>query len=354
MVYNTELTSKRMFDDFFYVQKDLEKQINSLPEEEALGNPACLETLSEITHGQALEIAGLAKDAVRKKQVKRILRDHPFHREVLLGSCFIRAAYEKKYGYAGDKDLMLMICRDEWVGDSNYSKLNNRAFLDWPAAEAVRQRVASFYETFKKLPEGSRVLSIGCGPAVEVFRFIREFPKSRVKFYLVDHDVRTTAYLNSRCKNGQIVVKQGNLFKFTRENMDRLCDGNKMDLAYCSGVFDYVPNEFTASMARVIFSQVTPGGTMKIGNYLDMSEENPHQHYQKLMMELYSEWNLIYRTPKQIAGFADDLDIPSTSFSIENEYFGNGKTSGGAIGFLSVRKAEKNRPAPGDRGGPIL
>ncbi len=339
MIHNIELTSKRLFDHFFYVQKDHEKQIDLLSEKQALGDPACLETLSEIAHGQALEIAGLAKDSVKKKQVKCILRDHPFHREVLLGSCFIRAAYEKKYGYAGDKDLMLMISRDEWEGDSNYKKSNNRVFLGWPAAEAVRQRVASFYESFKKLPEGSRVLSVGCGPAVEVFRFIRQFPERKVTFYLVDHDGYTITYLNGRATNGQVVVKQGNLFKFTRENLDRLCDGNKVDLAYCSGVFDYIPDEFTAPLAGVIFNQVTHGGTMMIGNYLGASEDNPHKPHLQLMMELYSEWNLIYRIPEQISGFADDLDISRTSLSVENEYFGNGKAPGGAIGFLKVRKA---------------
>ncbi|MCG8632815.1 MAG: class I SAM-dependent methyltransferase [Desulfobacterales bacterium] len=336
---NTESVSKQMFDEFFSIQKDLEKQINSLPETEVLENPEYLGILKETAHGQALEIAGLANDTARKDRVKRVLRGHPFHQEILLGSQFIRAAYEKKYGYAGDKDLMLMICRNDWAGDSTYARLNNRVFLHWPAAEAVRQRAASFYESFKKLPQGSRVLSVGCGPAVEVFRFIRDFPERQVQFYLIDHDAHTIEYLNRADRGGQAVVKQGNLFKFTRESLDCLCNGDKVDLAYCSGVFDYIPDEFTASMAAVIFNQVKPGGRMMIGNYLSMSEENPHQPHMKLMMELYSEWNLIYRTPEQIAGFADGLDIPHTSFSVDNEYFGNRKVTGGAIGFLNACKA---------------
>ena len=66
---------------------------------------------------------------------KRLL--HP----LLLCSPFLYRTFRKPLGYAGDYEMVNMICRDPLEGSTLFAKIINLWFLNQPPAEAHRNRV---------------------------------------------------------------------------------------------------------------------------------------------------------------------------------------------------------------------
>src|SRR4051794_7168868 len=101
----------------------------------------------------------------------------PFHTRVVLQSAVMRHALVKPRGYAGDMDLMLMLCDGVPRGNSPFARAVNDVFVRVPAAQAVRDRVDMLGRLLDQLPEGARILNLACGPALEVLRLFAARPE---------------------------------------------------------------------------------------------------------------------------------------------------------------------------------
>ena len=366
----------RLLDYYYCEQQALAARVNQRPAGEALSDPACYTAVHDLAHEQARTL-GEQVDRAGQTHVAHTLQQHPLEHEMLLQSAFIRHALEKPRGDAGDMDLMRMICTFEDHGETNFAVLENRVYLNLPAAEAVRQRVASLFEWFKELPDGSRVLNLACGPAVEVDEYIRQQPGRALHFELLDHDWQTVRYVRQRIDPRRAECRLGNALQIIRGNYQTVlprhafmatCDPERdfrgwrtyltplkytrgtlrpasYDLVYSTGLFDYIKTfpgdktKGTVALTRRLFDLVKPGGTLIVGNYLAQSASNPHLRPHRLMMELYSDWYLFYRTPEEIIDFLADLPVNGYSVQLTHEYFGqNQQTERGAIGFLIINK----------------
>ena len=373
---NRDQRLSRLLDDYYCEQKALAARVNQLPAGEALSDCAWYTTIHDLAHEQAVALCNHV-DRAGQTHVAYTLQQHPLHREILLQSAFIRHALKKPRGYAGDMDLMRMICKSADHGETNFAVLENRVYLNLPAAEAVRQRVASLFEWFKELPDGSRVLNLACGPAVEVEEYIRRQPERTLQFELIDHDWHTVRYVRQQIDPRRAECRLGNALQIMHGNYQTalprrpftaFCDPDRdfrgwrsglaplkyawgalksasYDLVYSTGLFDYIKTfpgdktKGTVALTRRLFDLVKPGGTLIVGNYLAQSDCNPHLRPHRLMMELYSDWHLFYRTPEEIVDFLADLPTGGYSVQLTNEYFGAKQPTGrGAIGFLIIGK----------------
>ena len=74
-------------------------------------------TLTDLSNNQALELADLAGPHP-SEELAAAFRATDLQRRILLQSAFIRRALEKPRGYAGDMELMLMICKRGDVGET--------------------------------------------------------------------------------------------------------------------------------------------------------------------------------------------------------------------------------------------
>ncbi|MDD3302215.1 MAG: class I SAM-dependent methyltransferase [Candidatus Gracilibacteria bacterium] len=303
-----------------------------------------------VTDPMGVEIANTIRDTIKRiialLEINKIenpsafiapLLGHEFY-DLSIGSAdSARHALEKPYGYAGDMHLMKKSCEKHNPGD-NYERLTNLGFLDFPTAESIRQRAKSLYETLKRLPEGSKVLNLACGPALEVQGFLQNFDK-KVDFTLLDNDPQTLNYLHQQELDDRVTIKEANAFKLSTQRLANLLDGAKMDLAYTSGLFDYIPAKFAPRITQAMFEQLKVGGKLIIGNYLKLSDTNPHPQRQKFVMEEILDWKLIYRSPDEIRGFLSKLDPETYKYHISTEFFAtNPNTPTGSIGFLIVEK----------------
>jgi extracellular factor (EF) 3-hydroxypalmitic acid methyl ester biosynthesis protein len=242
---------------------------------------------------------------------KRLL--HP----LLLCSPFLYRTFHKPLGYAGDYEMVNMICRDPLEGSTLFAKIVNLWFLRQPPAEAHRNRIQYLVDrlsevTLRRTQNESRVriLSVGCGPAREVQRFMAEnLLADRADFTLIDFDQETVDYTlatlarlkrqYSRSTNVEVIRKSvGQILKDAGKTINRP-GAEQYDFVYCAGLFDYLPDPLCRRLSNVLYSWVAPGGLFVATN-VDMA--NPR----RLTMNYIMDWHLLYRNSAQMASLRPD------------------------------------------------
>lgn len=353
----------QLLDEYDDRQRTLESAINSLPRETALTAADHYCCTHQLAHEQAAALAEVV-DLENGQEAAEILHHHPIHSQVLLQSAFIRHAYLRPYGYPGDKDLMLMICNQQDAGESNYAILQNRVYLNLPAAEAVRQRVQRMAHHLGSLPEQSKVLNLACGPALEVSQCFSQHPERQIFFDLVDHDPHTIHHTQTTIPQPGVRHLLGNAIHlahgFRDVGLAKPVDVNapttppqteeiwlaneSYDLVYSMGLYDYLAHHpghqtsGTIGLTKTLFDLVKPGGKLVIGNFLEQSPLNAHTLPHRLMMELYSNWRLRYRPCEELLGFLEAIAPNRYQVSLTNEFFDEPPLQRGVIGFLMVTK----------------
>jgi hypothetical protein len=375
-----KMNSSELFDhldDFYKLHSTLKQKYNSSDIGKVLAGNDCIE-LNAIIHEQAKKIHDLIdyRPDELPEDVARKFRSHPFHRDFILQSKFVRHALDKPYGYAGDKDLMLMICDEEYSSTDNYSSLSNKAYLSVPGTQAVRDRIKALTALIGSLQKDSKILNLACGPALEIAANAETLASRDIEVLLLDHDINTIRYLSRQPLGSTVRYALGDalafikgrsrvaapkpnylavanpavdfrgirsLFSPLRYTITKL-EENYYDFVYTAGLYDYIrefknePAKGASGLTKFLFDRLKVGGNLLIGNFLTQNENNPHQSYLRMVMELYSDWRLIYRTPEQIAGFCSILPAGRYSYKLLNEKLEESDLLNDVIGFISIRK----------------
>ncbi len=231
----------------------------------------------------------------------------------LLLSPFNYRIYAKPLGYAGDYEMIDMIVRNRYEGNSIFAKLVHAYILDQAPAHSVRHR-ASFF-TSKLLEETARVrvlgrnarfLSLGCGPACEVQRFLAEHPLSDcAEFDLLDFNEETLAYTRqaltgiiSRCQRRPTfrMIKKS-VFALLKEPEVPETTEPSYDMIYCSGLYDYLNDRVCKALNAYLYERLQPGGVLITTNF---DPSNPIRNLQEYVFE----WFLLYRTASRVAALS--------------------------------------------------
>ena len=248
---------------------------------------------------------------------KRLL--HP----LMLCSPFARRTYQKPLGYAGDYEMVNMIARDPFEGDSLYAKVVNLWFLSqWPA-KAHRNRIVYLADRLEKEAlrvlsaerRSLRVLNFACGPAYETQHFFRNSPLSDcVDMTLVDFNGETIEYTRGRLESLKQQFKRRTLTHFQKKSvLQVLKDGPKSmtggmknepkyDYIYCAGLFDYLSDRTCKQMTEIFYEQLSPNGMLVI---TVVDDYKPFRN----MLEFILDWHLIYRDAKRVQAVIPD-NIP--------------------------------------------
>ncbi|MDB5930058.1 MAG: methyltransferase domain protein [Polaromonas sp.] len=225
---------------------------------------------------------------------------------LLLRAPFVYRTFAKPLGYAGDYEMVNQIIGDPRQGNSTYFQIINAFFLKAAVAEAHRNRIDILVNYLMKAAataaaQGRQVniLNVGCGPAVEIQRFIEQYHKpDAIAFTLMDFSEVTLDYTRARIREvsertgKQVAVKYVNesvhqLLKRASRPGDPLQD-TTFDFVYCAGLFDYLSDKVCSRLLQYFVSRTRPGGTVMVTN---VHASNPHKN----VMEHLLEWHLIYR-----------------------------------------------------------
>ncbi|MEM8875156.1 MAG: class I SAM-dependent methyltransferase [Planctomycetota bacterium] len=235
---------------------------------------------------------------------------HPY----TLVSPFIHRTFTKPLGYAGDYEMVNMILAEPWEGRNTYAQVINAAILRSKGAQAHRNRVDYLNATLKsevkrfvEQPRRMRVLNVGCGPAGELQRFVREEPLAdQVEFHLLDFNEQTLAYTRGAVsKECELAGRRPSVEYIHRSVNDILReaargalgesdgDAQTYDVVYCAGLFDYLNDKICNRLLRLFYTWCNPGGLVISTNV------HPNNDV-RFFLEHVLEWNLIYRDEKQM------------------------------------------------------
>lgn len=238
-----------------------------------------------------------------------------------------RRAYEKPQGYAGDFELMRLFFAPLMEGETLYARFLHFVGQRYPMARTVVARERTMRDAVRSLVDAgrpARVLSLACGPALELQNLLAELPRveSPLELYLLDQDEDALAHahraLSSTLVERRDVLRMVELsaLHFSVGQLLRPKDEaeaavgrdvlGSMDLVYSAGLFDYLPRAVAKRLVRRLMGMLRPGGALFLGNL----REDPASAF---MMEHAVAWHLVYREPAEMlelaAGLPDAEDV---------------------------------------------
>ena len=265
--------------------------------------PAYHEELRSL-HEQSSEFDSVTRELARAyatRELFSLVEPCPMHRR----------AYEKPLGYAGDYRMMTLMLQDSYEGDSLYARFLHHVSKHYSFGRMVITRERALRRIIREAISSQerpvRVLSLACGPAVELQNLIREVGSlaNRVEFILVDQDEETMQYCHEAVsrellQRGPEVAAQVTLNCLHLSVRQILVPGSAeerdfiqsnlrdLDLVYSAGLFDYLPQSIAHKLTRSLYRTLRPGGRLWIGNLT----ESPDTTW---MMEHVLAWHLEYR-----------------------------------------------------------
>jgi extracellular factor (EF) 3-hydroxypalmitic acid methyl ester biosynthesis protein len=226
---------------------------------------------------------------------------------LVLCAPFMHRTFVKPLGYAGDYEMVRMMTDPPFQGSTLYAKLLNGFFVNTPPVVAHRNRIDTLLrhlqaETLRVSRDGKRVriFNLGCGPAMEIQRFMTSFaPSNMVDFTLLDFNAETVQFAKQIL--GQIKDKNRRQTKLSivKKSVAQLIKDsssfkkNSYDLVYCAGLFDYLPDSVCSMLLNTFYELTAPGGKVLVSN-VDVC--NPSRGW----MECMVDWYLTYRDAKQM------------------------------------------------------
>lgn len=298
-------------------------------------------------HEQLTELHGQSR--AFPEDVAKIARGYA-RRELLslVYSCPIHSrAFEKPLGYSGDYKLMLLLMTDVLEGEGVFGRFLHYLTQNYTLGQAVRSREKTMRAVVRKtttFARPTRVMSLACGPAVELQRLLREAGplEDPVELILVDQDQETMRYCHEELTRALLTrsddrelptlnclhlsVVQVMRPRGERERKFVASNLRDIDLIYSAGLYDYLPQPLAKRLTRRLYKMLLPGGRLLIGNLRDCADSS-------WMMEYVSAWVLEYREPEQMLDLASSLKpAPAKSQIIYDET--------GYCMFLEITKPE--------------
>jgi extracellular factor (EF) 3-hydroxypalmitic acid methyl ester biosynthesis protein len=250
--------------------------------------------------------------------VHRIYLRRQLH-PLLLCSPFAYRAFQKPLGYAGDYEVVNMMMRPPHEGGTLFAKIINVWLLCQLPVQAHRNRAA--YLTRKLVEESRRamtggktlrVFDVGCGPAEEVQRFLKEQDLSeRAHICLLDFNEETLLHVRTRLEAIKQKYHRGTPIQLVKKSVHQLLrDGARSpvrapdrsyDFIYCAGLFDYLSDAVCKRLMNIFYDMLAPGGLLLATNVIEaMSDTKPFRY----SMDYILDWHLIYRSGNQVAALA--------------------------------------------------
>lgn len=286
--------------------------------------------------------AGLSAESVPAHRAYLRRHLHP----LLLCSPFAARTFRKPLGYAGDYEVVDMMIRPPAEGETLFAKIINVWLVGQSPAAAHRNRVEYLRrklveEAVRVAASGktARVFNLGCGPADEVERFLRDdLISNRTNLTLVDFNEETLVGLRQKLEGIKSQCQRHTPLHFVKKSVHQMLKEaarptkstpeQQFDLVYCAGLFDYLSDQVCKKLLSLFYEMLAPGGLLLITNVSDaLNETRPFRY----SMEYILDWHLIYRDGPRVAALAPATALGDTTTIIAEDL--------GVNVFLEVRKA---------------
>jgi SAM-dependent methyltransferase len=240
------------------------------------------------------------------EQFRNLIKDS-LNENTLIGHGFV-----KPYGYPGDFTIIHNIYK-QYVNPNEKYRNWDRFFQNQAGAQAVRNRKDYFLKRCAELERDAEsekhVLILGSGPATDVNEYLKQNPKSKIIFDLVDYDQNAIDF--SKIQNERF-KKSINYYKI---NVLRFKPFLWYDLIWSAGLFDYFKDKHFVYMINKYYKYLAEGGEFIIGNF---SNSNPT----KRLMEVLSDWYLVHRSKNDLVRMALEAKASQELVEVDMEELG--------------------------------
>ena len=248
----------------------------------------------------------------------------------LMEAPVLNRARFKPLGYPGDFEVMKYIYYKHFEGESLFARAIHLASVMTPVSLAVRNRKEVIKQRLRESvlswtgARPIRIVSVGCGPALDVYEMLEELEESPcdMEIVLFDQDkLALTHAFNS--VNRLVSARWQNRVRVTylHDSIRRLLkdpaifgQGATFDTIVCSGLYDYLQLRTAVTLTRNMYQNLSAGGWLYVGNMTPVNTS-------RWIMEHHLDWNLIYRTPAEMADLSR-LAAPDAEIEILEEATG--------------------------------
>lgn len=279
-----------------------------------------IETLFRVVQPRLKGLFDRFEEAARMVPPEHVAAHRAFTQRELhpltLCSPFVHRTFSKPLGYPGDYEMVNMILNSRPAGPSTYAKLVDAYFVRLDVAQAHRNRIDELVDILQRearrvgrLERPLRILSLGCGPASEVCRFIREEPLSRhCELTLLDYNDQTLAYARAQIARAMresgrepaLTFVNSSVQQLVREAVRAEADRTAAyDVVYCAGLLDYLADRMCTRLMELMCRWVAPGGVAVVTNV------HP-RHQSHAALDCLGEWRLNVRTETDLLALAPE------------------------------------------------
>ena len=249
------------------------------------------------------EIWNVIEPHIQSEKISKIyeLVDKKLKKYFHVGNSYNQRVYDKPLGYDGDYltiyHLFLL-----YTGIGTYEILINQYSRNIPMALGHKYRIDFLLNTFDSLKKkDSKVLSIGCGPGIELLKFSMQPHFDSIEFTMVDMDNAALDFIKDKvqksCNNIKYIhITALSLIKNLRKKSLNI---NHQDLIYCCGLFDYLEDRAAKQIINGLYEYLNKNGKLIITN---ISKDVTERAY----YEVLGKWKLILRDEKDLLSLIDD------------------------------------------------
>jgi hypothetical protein len=252
-------------------------------------------------------------------------------------------AYFKPEGYPGDYETIRLIHEDGFNGPTLFARLMNNYTVSMSAALVARKRTEFLAEKIRAFVEESNkpvveVLSIACGPVLEIDMLMQRSPRTadRISLTLLDQEIHALQFAQDNLYARRITLESKLSVELIHSSMEgflsRICGERSpkgYDFIYAFGLFDYFDQDVARFVLRRLFTLLAPGGRVIISNVsLDGLRYRAYA-------EFGLEWYLVYRDRDEMLGMAKGLTGTAEILVDDIE--------GGIMKFLEVGRASEEQ-----------
>lgn len=258
-------------------------------------------------HEQAYQQLPKELRAVHTEYARREL--HP----LILCAPLVHRTVTRPMGYSGDYETVNMILRHRMEGPTAYAAILHHFMLSADIGDGHRNRIVRLVDQLRQeaarvAPHRAlRVLNIGCGPADEICRFVRNEPlAARCEFTLVDFNKETIDYAAAAIGKASEEGGHKPAVTYVHRSVNDLIkeaargrsgDMPRYDMVYCAGLFDYLSDRICQKLLALLAEWTLPGG-------LTVATNVHIGHQSHAMMDVLLDWPLILRDENQMLALA--------------------------------------------------
>lgn len=217
----------------------------------------------------------------------------------------------KPHGYSGDFEIIERMYRKS-ASSLPYIEKWDRFFHTADGANAVRLRAKVLgSQIVRHRPQN--VLSVGCGPALDVALSLDENPEIHLdRITFLDNDPQ--ALLRAKVNTSHISLKS-TVLDFCEKNALRFRPVHGYDLIWSAGLMDYFTDKMSVYFIKRLKGMLRPNGRIVVGNFGPCA-------FDRAYMELVGDWFLHYRTAQSLRNMAAAAGFSLNGINVESDETG--------------------------------